>query len=481
MSLACRDARRVFVTALLVYAVFWNPWLQYSHSWNFIDAAVSFVETGRWQMTHTDLYKATDTVTVGGRVVSAVPPGTAVLLVPPYLAWRAIVGPVSTREDFEAFNALLVLAVSSVSAALAAVQVGWLAGWLGAPRGGQIWAAILFALGTQSFQFATLLSGESVVGLAVVTALRLAVEPGGPARRALGGFAAAVTATLVQSAALLAPLLVVLIGAREGPRRAVAFLAGAAPLTLALAAYNTWLFGRPWRTGYSFVPFPLGVETGLFKPAILVDLLVGPRGGLFLYSPYLLLAVVGLALAWRTGRRGEASVAAAFFALVVLVVVAWQSRFTDRALWAIGLGPRMLFGAVPLLAPFAARPLAEAGRGVRLLLAVPSLACAYLGAQAGLIPEANPVPYAVKTWISGTGMGVLFKEALPRWFGMETLHTTVSRPEVTATDLLRLLPTHEGQLLAFHQALFLALNLVVLAATGWALRGLWREARGNGA
>ena len=46
------DAGRIFVTALLVYVAFWNPRLQFSNTDNFVDAAVSLVDTGRWELVH---------------------------------------------------------------------------------------------------------------------------------------------------------------------------------------------------------------------------------------------------------------------------------------------------------------------------------------------------------------------------------------------------------------------------------------------
>ena len=51
------DGARIFVTALLVYLAFWNPWLQFSNSDNFVDAAVSLVDTGRWELAHWRLYE----------------------------------------------------------------------------------------------------------------------------------------------------------------------------------------------------------------------------------------------------------------------------------------------------------------------------------------------------------------------------------------------------------------------------------------
>jgi len=365
--------------------------------------------------------------------------------------------------------------VGATTSALVALQSAWLAGWLGAGRRGRLWTAALVAFGTQNFFLGTTLFKENLAALAVMTAFRLAVEPGGVRRRAAAGVVVAVATAVAHPVGLLALLLLLLVGVREGAGRAMVFLAGCAPVALALGAYNTWLFGKPWLSGYLFI-------TGLSHPgftqpkiAIIFDLLVGPRGGLFLYAPFLLMAVAGLTLAWRTDKRGEAVVATVFLAGLWLAAASWQSQFGDRASWAHSLGPRMMFPVIPLLAAFAGSPLERASRSLRLLVAVPSFLCGYLSAQAGFIPEANPLLYAVKTWVSGTGMGVLFKEVLPAWLGFDTFHTVVSRPDVSAGDLLRLLPTAEGARLAGNQLLVLGANLLVLGGIAWFLLRLWKK------
>ncbi|HEV8584856.1 MAG TPA: hypothetical protein VGT02_07775 [Methylomirabilota bacterium] len=469
------DGARVFVTALLVYLLFWNPWLQFSNSDNFVDAAVSFVDTGRWELVHWRLYEGKDTATArDGRVVPGVPPGTAAAIVPLYGAWRAAGGArVTGWAGLEAVNAVAILLLCAPAMALTAVQVGWLAGWLGATRRGRVLAALLFAFGTQAFQFGTMLAKESLTALAITTALRLALDEGGAGRRAAAGALASAAVLLHHSVAPLPVLLGLVVVARHGVGAAGAFVAGGVPGALALGAYDTWLFGAPWRTSYSAIT---GLDTRFVtpKPAIVADFLVGPRGGLVLYAPFLLAAGAGLAAGWRGARRSEAALTAVFLAVLLTVGVSWQSQFADRASWSHGLGARYLFPALPLLAAFAGPVLERLGPRALALLAVPSLVCGYLGAQAGFAPVPNALPYALKTFVSGTGMSVLFKEALPAWTGLETLHTMVARPEVSARDLLARLPSPEGLQLALHQVLFLALNAAALLAVWWVIARLWR-------
>src|SRR5262245_18780180 len=318
-----------------------------------------------------------------------------------------------------------------------------------------------------------MLTKESLTALAVTTAVRLALDEGDARRRAMAGALAGVAVLLTYSAAVLPPLIGLVVLRREGVRRAAAFALGGVPAALVLGAYDTWLFGAPWRTSYAAIT---GLHTHFStpKPAIVADFPVGPRGGLFLYSPFALAALAGLAAAWRGTRRAEAALTVTFLVALVFIGASWQSQFADRASWSHGLGARYLFPALPLLTAFTGAVLERVSRRTLLFLAVPSLVCGYLGTQAGFAPEPNALPYALKTFVSGTGMGVLFKEALPAWTGLDTLHTVVARPDVSARDLLARLPTRDGLVLTLHQALFFVLNALALLGVGRLVARVWR-------
>src|SRR5437867_1505858 len=102
------DNARIFITAWAVYLAFWNPWLQASMTFSHLDAAVSLVDRGRWEMTHSDLYGRYDTVMVEGRVAPVNPPGVAIVVIPFYLAWKSVIAPVSTLDEFRLFHSVLV-------------------------------------------------------------------------------------------------------------------------------------------------------------------------------------------------------------------------------------------------------------------------------------------------------------------------------------------------------------------------------------
>ena len=469
------DRGRLFVTALVVYVACLNPVLANPMTWSSLDATVSLVDTGRWQIVHGDLYGDMDVALASSRKVLGPPPGLAIVLVPVYLTWRAAAGPVDTREAFQAFHVFATLVVAAAASALAAGEVAALAGWLGASRAGRVWASLLFAFGTPAFLFATRLFKENVAALAAVAAFRLAVTPGGTGRRAAAGLLAGAAAVIAYPAGLLGPGLGLLVAAREGRRRLAAFALGWVSPLAALAVYNAALFGRPWRFSYStYLNLPEAAPSvGWRLPAasVLVNSLVHQREGLLLYSPFLILGVVGLAIAWRAGRRLEAAVTAAFALVLWLLSAAWLARFPTAF-----TGARYLFAAVPLLAAFAGPALERAGAGVRWTLGAASIGMTYLAVQAGHIPDPAPLVYAAKTFVSGAGLPVLFKEMLPAWLGLETLHTMVSRSDVSARDVVVILATPAGWRLALDQALVEALAVAVFTVVAAVIHRLWRPA-----
>jgi hypothetical protein len=466
------DRGRLFLTAWLVYALFLNPVLTNPMTWSALDAAGALVETGRWQVVHADLYGDMDVALSGSRKVAGPPPGLAILLVPVYVAWRAVAGTVDTPERFVVFHLVATLAIAAAASALTAGEVAALAGWLGASRTGRLWAALLFAFGTPAFPFAVRLFKENVAALAVIVAFRLAVTAGDASRRALAGLLAALAAIVAYPAGLIGLGLAALIAARGGRRALGTFTLGWLPPLGALALYNAWFFGRPWRFAYSsYINLPEAAPSvGFARPeaSVLFNSLVHQREGLLLYSPYLALGIVGLGVTWRAGRRLPVAVVAVFALLLWAISAAWLARFPSSF-----TGARYLFAVVPLLAAFAGPVLERVGAGLRRALAIASVALTYLTVQAGHIADPGPLVYAAKTFVSGAGLPVLFKETLPTSLGVDTLHTTLARAEVTAPDLVAMLATPAGWRLALNQALVAAVAAGAFAAVAGLIYRLW--------
>jgi hypothetical protein len=201
-----------------------------------------------------------------------------------------------------------------------------------------------------------------------------------------------------------------------------------------------------------------------------VNSLLNQREGLLLYSPFLLLGVVGLGVAWRAGRWLPAAVVGVFTLALWGLSAAWLAQFPRSF-----SGARYLFPAVPLLAAFAAPVLERVGSRARWTLAILSIGLTYLAVQGGHIADPSPLVYAAKTFVSGAGLPVLFKETLPAWLGLETLHTTLGREDVGARDLLRMLGTSAGWRLALNQVLIGIAGLAVAAAVAAVIRRLWAD------
>ena len=157
-----------------------------------------------------------------------------------------------------------------------------------------------------------------------------------------------------------------------------------------------------------------------------------------------------------------------FTLLLWVVSASWLARFPTGF-----PGARYLFATVPLLAAFAAPVLQRIGLRVRWPLAIASVALTYLAVQAGHIADQAALVYAAKTFVSGSGLPVLFKETLPGWLGIETLHTALRRPEVTGSDLLGMLATPAGWRLVLNQAFVVVVAAGVFAAVAAVLVRLW--------
>jgi hypothetical protein len=473
---AAGDRWRLFLTAWLVYALFLNPVLVNPMTWSALDAAASLVETGHWQVSHADLYADMDVALSGSRTVAGPPPGLAFLLVPAYAAWRAVAGVVDSREAFVAFHVFATLAIAATVSAATAGEVAALAGWLGASRTSRVWAAVLFAFGTPAFLFATRLFKENLAALLVIVAFRLAMTAPDSGRRTRAGLMAGGAALVAYPAGLIGAGLAAVIAGRDGARGVIAFALGGLPPLAALAAYNTALFGRPWRFAYStYLNLPEAVTTAGFRlpsASVLVNSLVSQREGLLLYSPFLLLGVVGLGVAWRAGRWLPAAVVALFTLALWGLSAAWLAQFPRSF-----TGARYLFPAVPLLSAFAAPVLERVGARARWALAVVSIGPTYLVVQAGHIADPAPLIYALKTFVSGAGLPVLFKETLPAALGIDTLHTMLARDDVGGCDLLRMLATPAGWRLALNQALVGAVGAAAFATVAGVIHRFWaREA-----
>lgn len=169
---------------------------------------------------------------------------------------------------------------------------------------------------------------------------------------AAAGFLAALAVTLEYQAILVALALTVYLIVRN--RGAILpFAAGALAPAVALGAYHTALFGRPWTLPYANIENPVFAQTahkagfdGLSLPHLeaFPAFLISPAYGLFTFSPVLILGLAGAVFLVARGPRREA-VLTLVIAASMFLFIAGMSNW--RAGWCVG--PRYIATVAPFL------------------------------------------------------------------------------------------------------------------------------------
>jgi len=190
---------------------------------------------------------------------------------------------------------------------------------------------------------------------------------GGPRAWLAAGAAAGAAFVLEYLAAIAAAIVFVYLLACTPSARAVAlYAAGAVPFVAGLATYNAEAFGSPFHFSYRYVgaTFPQQ-HTGFFglsAPSLhsLVHTLFGKRG-LFVVSPVLVLALVGLVLLWRRGLRVEAATAGAVVVAFVVLAAGYFDPYGGLSPGPRYFAPALLFLALGLPEAYRRWPLPTAG------------------------------------------------------------------------------------------------------------------------
>lgn len=324
-------------------------------------------------------------------------------------------GPAGWRLYFAGALYVCTLAVVALPCALACLALHHLLGGFDVGPRAALLTTLGYGLGTAAFPYATVFYGQALAAALLLLAWeRLHALGRGAAGQAwwLGVGALLGLAVLAELTAALPAFWLVLYGLGTARARGLALLiAGALPLALMLGAYNAACFGSPFATGYRFLGrFPeissYGVM-GFGAPRLeaLFGLTLSPFRGLFVYSPFLLLALPG----WPALRRRHAAAAwlcLIAFAAQLLLIAGWHDWQGGAA-----LGPRNLLVALPfLLVPAAAALQASwpdpLRRGIGIALV--AVSCLVMGAatlSAGDFPPpsyANPLrDYFLPRWIEG--------------------------------------------------------------------------------
>ncbi|MFZ6027516.1 MAG: hypothetical protein ACOYYS_07345 [Chloroflexota bacterium] len=246
---------------------------------------------------------------IDGHFYSKFSPFPALLSIPVYAIYM-LVGPPENYAVYLTLSRLMSVLVSTVTA----ITVFYLLRII-LPQRRALFLTFVYALATFAWPmatntFATQSTGEMFLALAVLMLAKISMQPSPEAPNAvpvklyaLAGFFASLALIsrpqTLPAALLLSIYLLQFTGRRW--RALFAYGIAATPAAVFLAAYNTWAFGAPWRTGYQGEAL-FGWSYPLWKG--LPGILISPSHGLLMYSPVMLLAFVGGWIVWR--RSGKA-------------------------------------------------------------------------------------------------------------------------------------------------------------------------------
>jgi hypothetical protein len=195
--------------------------------------------------------------------------------------------------------------------------------------------------------------------------------------------------------------------AREVSIAACLIAVGALPFLSALAWYHTAAFGDPLASGYKYLndpayqPWHLGGFLGIRfpDPRAFVLSFFSPLRGLFTVSPFLLLALPGLA--WM--RKSERSLF--WLSLLYLAGMTYFTSSFSYDSWGWTAGPRHMTGLVPFLLLPAGFTLERALGATRpagtFLSGIAIGVCALSVAVTGTIALLNYVPDSISTSLFG--------------------------------------------------------------------------------
>ena len=307
---------------------------------------------------------------VGGRIATSYAPGQPLLAVPLYWLGAAI-GQAGGEATAVFLSRFVVLAFNAFVTAGTVALLFRFARALGYRA--RVGAALAVCYGAATFALvqARTFFAEPLTALLVLLAFFLldrASDAHHSQRRqaataALSGFAIAAALAVKIHAALFLPALALYLLLAALPRRGsipdramwrdlglrgVAWVAGMAPLALALMVYNRALYGRPLTTGYGDSPniFTTPLLTGLY------GLLLSSGKGIIWYAPPLVFALIGLPAFLRRFPRVAAAilVAGATNLLFYARLEFWHGDGAWGPRYLLIVLPWLLLAALPTLA-----------------------------------------------------------------------------------------------------------------------------------
>jgi hypothetical protein len=310
-----------------------------------------------------------DKAIVAGRIYSGKAPGTSFLGVPIYYVAKQVARAAGTPQlSKRALTFLLrFFGVGVPMCIFLFVFARWAQRVTGSRAARDLLVAGL-GLGTMLYPYGVIFVGHALAAALAFSAFMLLQreKPGGArAGRLAWAGALAGLAVVFEYQVIFAVVPLAVYALVRHRRGVVSFVLGGLPPAIALGAYHTALFGRPWETPFSHLENPAwGVLhnnapfLGLHLPSLeaLGAVLFSPSLGLFVFSPFLL---VGVLCALAAAARGPRAEGLTILAVSILMVFFLAGVPNWRAGWCVG--PRY----IAVVAPFLAGAIALAWRAPR--------------------------------------------------------------------------------------------------------------------
>jgi hypothetical protein len=433
-----RAAYAVLV-ALYVLAFPYHPGLRSPNELARLWQARAWVEHGTLELNGAlqDYGYVGDLSVKDGRYYSSKAPLLSLAAVPVYAALRAAAGGDghAVAETWLVYLARLLLTVAPTLALLVLVR-RFLRAQLSEPLADAL--TVTYALGTLAFSYSLLFMSHQASAVLLFAGFYALWRVGRGEWRERGylvagaGAGAALAAEYTGALAVLALVLyaAVQVWLREEPagerarrlaRGGGLAVLGALPFVLGLMAYHQAAFGHPLESGYkhladaAYQPWHLGGFLGirLPDPRALALSLFSPLRGLFALSPFLLLALPGLALLGRRARSSPESRALLVLTLALVLGYAYFTASFSYESWGWTTGPRHLTGLVPFLLLPAGLALAWLQERGAMAAGVGAGLCAASVLVTGLLTLVNYVPDDVSNGLFALALPLFRNGYLP--------------------------------------------------------------------
>ncbi|GAC1396906.1 MAG: hypothetical protein NVSMB68_13460 [Thermoanaerobaculia bacterium] len=296
-----------------------------------------------------------DLASIGGRLLSNKAPGATIVALPAYFIARLLAGPATSHNVRVTLNAMRLLA-STVPAILLSLWLAAVASRFGCEERPVHSAVVALLFGTPLFAYGLLFFAHALSAFALFGAFALLFSKEDHGLRIQDAAAGALVGLAVIAEypnVIPAAVLVACALPRLRVGGTIRVMAGGLPFAIVLGVYNKFAFGSVFTLSSAHESnrwYRELARAGLFgvgwpSPGVLLHLLLDPAKGLFVFSPVLAIALVGVGAAVRTLPRATAL---ALIATPLSILLTFSGYPNWHGGWTVGA--RYLVPALPFLA-----------------------------------------------------------------------------------------------------------------------------------